>query len=75
MKDFVDYEHLKGYKKGWAMTNGNRYLGIESSWDKWYGRKGKEAQEAGYKSAREQFGDDDAVPGVVHGFSTVNVFE
>ena len=75
MKDFVDYEALKGYKKGWAMTNGNRYLGIESGWDKWYGRKDKEAQEAGYESARERFSDDDAVPGVVRDFSASNVFD
>lgn len=75
MKDFVDYEALKGYKRGWAMTNGNRYLGIESGWDKWYGSRAQDAKEAGYESARERFGDDEAVLGVVRDLSTTNVFD
>ncbi|NTW98355.1 MAG: DEAD/DEAH box helicase family protein [Geobacteraceae bacterium] len=58
MDDFKVYEHLKGYKKGWAMQNGNRYLNINEGWHEWYGTE-KERKEAGYESARERFGDDE----------------
>lgn len=75
MADFREYEALKKYKKGWAMNNGNRYLGITATWMEWYGSKAQETQEAGYDAARERFGDDEPVQGVVRDFSIVNIFE
>lgn len=54
MEDFIEYERLKNYKRGWAMQNGNRYLNKSAGWQEWYGSV-KERREAGYEVAREQY--------------------
>jgi hypothetical protein len=52
--DFLAYEALKGYKRGWAMTNGNRYLRISDGWQEWYG-KGNIVRTAGYEEAQAKY--------------------
>ncbi len=61
MEDFKEYEKLKKYKRGWAMKNGNRYLGIEAGWQEWYG-PGSERQNASYEGAQKRYSENDENP-------------